>query len=107
MACGSTIVPTVPAHTALPTVTGTAERGRVLLASQGTWLNTPTSYALQWQRAAGGDWASIPGAVTSAYVPASADVGAALRVVVTATNADGSAVVASAPTAPDIDFVVV
>ena len=66
----------------------------------GTWLNSPTTYALQWQRAAGGDWANIPGAIGANYVATAADAGVALRVVVTATNADGSAIVASAPTAP-------
>jgi hypothetical protein len=99
-ACGDNIVPTVPVNTALPTVTGSALPGALLTASAGTWLNSPTTYALQWQRSAAGDWASVPGATGANYVPASADAGAALRVVVTATNADGSAVVASAPTPP-------
>jgi hypothetical protein len=100
MACGDNIVTTVPVNTALPTVTGTAQPGAVLTASAGSWLNSPTNYALQWQRTAGADWASVPGATGANYVPASADAGAALRVLVTATNDDGSAVVASAPTAP-------
>ena len=100
MACGDNIVATVPVNTALPTVSGSAQPGALLTANAGTWLNSPTSYALQWQRAAGPDWASVPGATGANYVPVGADAGAALRVVVTATNADGSAVVASAPTAP-------
>jgi hypothetical protein len=100
MACGDAIVPTIPVNTALPTVTGAAQPGAVLTASAGTWLNSPTSYALQWQRAAGDDWASVAGAIGPSYVTTGADAGAALRVVVTATNADGSAIVASAPTDP-------
>jgi len=103
-ACGDNIVPSIPVNTVLPTVTGAAQRQVVLAASAGTWLNSPTSYALQWQRTAGGDWADIPGATAAAYMPGSADVGAGLRIVVTATNRDGSAIVASAPTAPVADF---
>jgi hypothetical protein len=100
MACGSNIVTMLPVNTAAPAVAGSAQRGSVLVASAGTWLNTPTSYVLQWQRAAGADWVSIVGANGASYVPTSADVGAALRVVVTAVNDDGAAVAASAPTAP-------
>jgi len=99
-ACGDTVVPAPPVNTALPTVTGAAQPGAVLTASAGTWLNSPTSYALQWQRAAGDDWASVAGAIGPSYVTTAADTGAAVRVVVTATNDDGSAIVASAPTAP-------
>jgi hypothetical protein len=99
-ACGDNIVPTVPVNTALPTVSGSTQPGAVLTASAGTWLNRPTTYTLQWQRAAGADWASVPGAIGPNYVATAADAGVALRVAVTASNADGSAIVASAPTAP-------
>jgi hypothetical protein len=99
MACGDTVVPTAPVNTALPTIAGTAQLGTVLMANVGTWLNRPTAYRLQWQRAVGAAWADIAGATWSSYVPSSADVGAALRVVVTAANEDGSAIIASAPTA--------
>jgi hypothetical protein len=100
MACGDNIVPTVPVNTALPTVTGATQAGATLTASAGTWINSPTTYALQWQRAAGDDWASVPGATGPSYLAGVADAGAALRVLVTASNADGSAIVASPPTAP-------
>jgi hypothetical protein len=99
-ACGDSIVPTVPVNTTLPSVTGWAQPGALLTASAGTWLNRPMSYALQWQRAAGAEWASVPGATGANYAVSSADAGLALRVVVTATNEDGAAVVASVPTAP-------
>jgi hypothetical protein len=100
MACGDNIVPTVPVNTALPTITGDTQPGSVLSANAGTWLNSPTTYAVQWQRAAGDDWTNAPGATGANYVLGSADAGMAMRVVVTASNADGSAVVASPPTAP-------
>jgi Concanavalin A-like lectin/glucanases superfamily len=44
--------------------------------------------------------ADIAGANAQTYVPVQADVGATLRVVVTATNTAGSATATSAPTAP-------
>jgi hypothetical protein len=99
-ACGDAIVPSPPVNTALPTVTGYAQPGSVLTASAGSWLNSPTGYVLQWQRSAADGWASIPNAGGPVYVVSAADAGAALRVLVTATNEDGSAVVASVPTAP-------
>ncbi|MGZ8632345.1 MAG: hypothetical protein ACXWZZ_00640 [Solirubrobacteraceae bacterium] len=100
MACGDNIVPTVPVNTSLPAVLGATEPGAIITASAGTWLNNPTTYALQWQRAVGSDWASVPGATGASYALTTADAGTALRVLVTATNADGSAIAASAPTAP-------
>ncbi|HEX6618296.1 MAG TPA: hypothetical protein VF024_01485 [Solirubrobacteraceae bacterium] len=99
MACGDAVVPSPPVNTTLPTVSGEMRPGAVLTASAGAWLNSPTAFLIQWQRAAGGDWATIPGAVGPSYLTVPADAGAALRVVVTATNEDGSAIVASAPTA--------
>jgi hypothetical protein len=104
MACGANIVTTLPVNTAPPTVTGAAQRGVVLAASAGTWFNTPTSYTLQWQRNTAAGWANVDGANGVLYAPTIADVGAALRVVVTAANVDGAAVVASAPTAPVADY---
>jgi hypothetical protein len=99
MACGDAIVPSPPVNTAPPTVSGVLRPGAVLTANAGAWLNSPTAFLIEWQRAVGSDWASIPGAVGPSYLAVPADAGAALRVVVTATNADGSAIVASAPTA--------
>jgi hypothetical protein len=100
MACGDAIVPSPPVNTDVPTVSGVTRPGAVLTASAGAWLNSPTSFLIQWQRAVGGDWATIPGAVGPNYLAIPADAGAALRVLVTATNEDGSAIVASAPTEP-------
>jgi len=99
MACGDAIVPSPPVNTAPPTVSGVMRPGAVLTANAGAWLNSPTAFLIQWQRAVGSDWATIPGAVGPSYLAVPADGGTALRVVVTATNEDGSAIVASAPTA--------
>lgn len=92
----------VPANTTQPTISGTPTVGSTLTATQGTWTGSPTSFAFQWVRcpASGGlpngsDCAVIGGATTQAYIVSSADLNARLRVRVTASNADGSAVAAS------------
>jgi hypothetical protein len=103
-ACGGDIVPTPPVNQGAPAITGTPRRGTILAASVGTWLNSPSSYAIQWQRASNGVWTDIAGAVAPAYVAGPTDVGAALRITVTAANADGAAVAASAPTAAVTDL---
>ncbi|HEX6744337.1 MAG TPA: hypothetical protein VF087_08980 [Solirubrobacteraceae bacterium] len=100
MACGVGVVPAPPVNTVSPTLAGLAEVGARLVGEAGTWLNAPASYALRWQRLTDAGWTNIPSARGSAYLPTDADVGAALRVTVTATNADGAAIAASAPTEP-------
>ena len=84
-----------PVNTAAPTITGTARRGELLTASPGSWSGEGNQIAYQWQR----DGVDIEGATGPAYTLTVADVGAVVRVVVTATNPDGSASRASAPTA--------
>src|SRR5438105_4399998 len=90
-----------PANTRLPAIAGNARSGSVLVASNGDWAGSPTSYAYQWQRCdtAGGGCVPIAGADSVRYTAASADVGHRLRVVVTATNSAGSGSAASRPTA--------
>jgi hypothetical protein len=106
-ACGGDIVPTPPVNQGAPIVVGPPRRGAVLTATVGSWLNAPSSYAIQWQRGANGAWSDIAGANAASYFAGPADVGAALRVAVTASNADGAAVAASAPTATVTDPTVV
>ena len=43
-----------PVNTTPPTISGTAKVGQTLTAGDGTWSNTPTSYAYQWLRCNGG-----------------------------------------------------
>jgi hypothetical protein len=76
-----------PVNIALPTVMGTSQVGRTLLASTGSWTNSPTGFAYQWSSSAGG---AISGATSSSYTPVATDVGKALFVSVTATNSSGS-----------------
>ncbi|MCI0362886.1 MAG: hypothetical protein L0219_03340, partial [Phycisphaerales bacterium] len=87
----------VPVNTVVPTITGIAQVGQTLTATTGTWTNSPTSFAYQWNRAG----TPIAGATTSTYVPVAADVGNALTVSVVATNSSGpSASATSAATSP-------
>lgn len=80
-----------PQNTAAPTISGTPKEGSTLTGNDGTWSNSPTSFTYQWQRCAsdGRACGDITSATSKTYVPTSGDVGHALRLVVTAVNADG------------------
>jgi hypothetical protein len=101
----TTITTTAPTSTSPPTISGTAQAGQTLTASAGTWTDSPTNYAYQWQRcdSTGASCAAIAGSTTGSYVLAAADVGATIRVRVTATNSGGAAAATSAASAVVID----
>ena len=90
----------VPRSISLPTISGSPTVGQTLTATNGTWSGKPTSFAYQWQRcdAAGGSCADIGGASGQSYVVSDPDLGATMRVRVTAANSAGSASAASTPT---------
>jgi len=92
----------VPVNTAPPKISGTAQVGKTLTASDGTWSNNPTSFTYQWLRCNGGgnSCAPITGATLKTYVLTAADENQTIRVRVTATNADGSASAQSEQTTP-------
>jgi hypothetical protein len=93
---------TPPANTAPPVITGAAQQGATLTATPGTWSGTgPLSYSYQWRDcdASGANCGDIPGATGTSDTLVHGDLGHTLRVSVTASNAAGSAVVESAPTA--------
>ena len=90
-----------PTNTALPSISGAATEGDTLTATSGTWTGSPTAYTDHWQdcSTSGADCVDIGSATASSYVLTANDVGHTVRVVVTATNADGSTVATSAATA--------
>lgn len=85
-----------PVNTALPTLSGTAQVGSLLTATNGTWTGTPTpTFARAWLR--GG--ITIPGASGLTYTLVAADEGEIISVRVTASNSAGSVPAVSASTA--------
>ena len=91
-----------PVSTAPPTISGTAQQGKTLTATNGSWQgDQPQTYTYQWRRcdAAGGACANIANATGQSYVAQAADVGRTLRVIVTSRNSLGEASATSAPSA--------
>ncbi len=94
------VLPLPPINLAAPAISGTPQEGQLLSATTGSWSGSPTSHAYAWQRSSDGStWTTIPSATNASYTPVSADVGSLIRVLVTATNAGGSASATSAATA--------
>lgn len=92
---GARVVRHPPVNTVLPAISGILTEGQALTVSNGTWDNTPTTYARQWYA----DGVAIGGATASTYLLTASEVGKAMTAQVTATNADGSTTAASLPTA--------
>ncbi len=90
-----------PVNASPPTISGTAEEGKTLTATRGTWNNNPTDYDYLWRRCAsdGFSCVNITDATNLSYTLRSADVGHTLRFRVVAKNADGQTAAQSAPTA--------
>jgi hypothetical protein len=91
-----------PKNTEVPAITGTPQAGQTLNATTGVWTGSGLiSYAEQWQRcdATGANCVELPFAHSLSLTLGSGDVNHTLRIVVTATDATGSAAVTSAVTA--------
>ena len=90
-----------PVNRSAPSVSGSVRIGSDLTADRGDWTGTPDiSYAYQWQRCATATTCvDIAGATSRTYTTTGDDVGAALRVQVTATNTAGRATALSDRTA--------
>jgi hypothetical protein len=93
--------PSPPVNTLPPNISGMPQDGQTLTASTGNWSGAqPITYAYQWRHcgASGANCADVAGATGPTYAVTGADVGSTLRVVVTATNAEGTAAATSAAT---------
>jgi hypothetical protein len=95
-----TVVSLPPVNTVAPAISGTAQEGQTLTASTGTWSNSPSGYAYQWQDciSAGAGCSDITGATSPTYTIQPPDVGYAIIVIVTAQNAQGGSSAMSSPT---------
>ena len=85
-----------------PKINGLAEVGLVIDAAAGAWTGPPPiQYAYQWQQcdAAGANCHDLSGEVGIVFEVRRAHVGSRLRVVVKASNPDGSVSATSEPTA--------
>jgi len=105
----------VPTNTVAPSFTGTLRVGRTLTGSDGTWTGSPT-FAYQWQRAevitldgfpitVNGEiltlaFADISLATLITHLLAHATLTYMVRLKVTGTNGDGSAIAYSAQQGP-------
>lgn len=86
-----------PFNTALPAISGTVKIGSTQTVTNGTWSNTPTSYAYQWQKSADGiSWLDLSGETNSTYVPTFDVANLQIRVNVSGVNAVDTATVTSA-----------
>jgi hypothetical protein len=88
-----------PTNTTLPAISGVAQEGSVVTAFEGVWTAAPT-FGFQWQEFISAVWTNIAGATAKTLtVPGGSTIGRPLRVVVTGTNAAGSATANSVQTA--------
>ena len=87
-------------NTSRPAVTGEARVGQELVASEGTWNGSPTTFAFQWQRCDIDAVACVDvvGATGRSYGVRLVDLGYRLRVQVTARQGVGSGTATSLPT---------
>jgi len=88
------VVPAVPSVVTLPAVGGYAIVGSILTADPGTWSDPAATFSYAWLRCHGngkGSCTAIEGVMGKKYVLTGDDVGFRVGVIVTATNAGGSA----------------
>ena len=91
-----------PVNTSAPVASGAAQDGSTLAAAKGAWTGmAPITYAYQWQVSVdgGASWSDIAGATGTSFALPAGFAGKQVRVVVTATNPEGSTQAASPATA--------
>ncbi len=85
-------ITTAPANTALPHLQGSSIGGQVMECTAGTWDNSPTIFGYAWTR----DGKPLAGQESTQLKLKVTDTGHAMRCVVTARNAIGTATATSA-----------
>ena len=96
-------LPLPPAQTGSgPSISGTTTQGQTLTESPGSWSNSPTGYADQWQDCdpLGNSCTPIAGATSESHTLTAADVGHTIRVQEIASNAGGQSSPAVSPATP-------
>ena len=97
------ILPGAPVSISAPSISGSLQEGQTLTADSGEWVGTgPIAFAYQWLRCsiAGGGCTEIVGATEPTYTAGTSDLASTLAVLVTASNAQGSAPASSPETQP-------
>lgn len=88
-----------PSVVSAPQITGDVAVGGAVSTSTGSWAGSqPRSFAYQWKECSH-SCSVIPGATAASFVPEASDLGRRLEVIVTASNAVGSATAVSPRTA--------
>lgn len=98
----------VPFLRVTPQISGTVMVGQTLALTAGTWDGSlPLTFTYSWRRCdPQGTLPScvqIPGVTTATYIPVVADIGAAIRVWITAANPAGSDTAVTNHTFPVVD----
>lgn len=79
-------VPLIPGNTIPPVISGVAQVGQTLSCSTGSWTNSPTSYAYQWQDSPDGSaWSNIVVATSNTYLIPLGELARYIRCEVTAS----------------------
>lgn len=80
-----------PVNTAAPAISSSVPSqwkvGNTFTGSTGTWTGEGITYSYQWLK----NNVAISGATSATYVPVVGDVGATIKIRITATNGGGSA----------------
>jgi hypothetical protein len=100
------VLPLAPTNLTPPSITANVSAvftaGLGVVEVHGSWTESPTSYAYQWQlcNASGADCAAIAGATGQTYTLTSADYNGTIRVQETATNSGGTSAPATSAQSP-------
>lgn len=93
----ATVAIGAPYNTVLPVISGTLRIGSTQTVTTGSWGNSPTSYAYQWQSSTNGiSWINIGGWAASTYSPTFDISNSQIRVMVAAIGGGDTATVNSA-----------